>query len=114
MSQSLKTLHEFGTVSSKASSIKSVSGSGALGNLAVGSNLVLVRTTGAATATLGASAIGTVKTVVLVTDGGDLVVTPSTLVGGTTITFADAGDSVTCVFTSAGWIVTANNGAAIA
>ncbi len=107
-------MHEFGTVTTKVTSVKPVSGSGALGNLALGSNLVLVRTTGAATATLGASSIGTVKTVVLVTDGGDLVVTPSTLVGGTTITLADAGDSVTCVFTSAGWVVTANNGSVVA
>lgn len=115
MSQSSKTLHEFGSIGVNFGSSTSVSGTGALGNLATGPNqVVLVTTTGAATATLGATSIGTVRTIVLVVDGGDLVLTPSVVIGGTALTLADAGDSVTLVYTTVGWVITANSGAVLA
>lgn len=47
--------------------------------------------------------------------GGDsIVVTPDNLVGGSTVTFADVGDSANLLWTEDGWVVTANNGGAIA
>lgn len=46
--------------------------------------------------------------------GDSIVVTPATLVGGTTVTFADVGDSATFLWTENGWVVTANNGGTIA
>lgn len=115
MSQSSKTLHEFGSVAVNFGSSTRVSGTGALGNLAAGPNqVVLVTTTGAATATLGATSVGTVRTIVLVVDGGDLVLTPSVLVGGTTLTFAEAGDSITLVYTTVGWVIMSNSGVLVA
>ena len=116
MSQSIQTVHEFGTVRSFRVGVQNVKGSGALGNFTSGTeSVILVQTTGAATATLGnASSIGITKTIVLHTDGGNLVLTPSTVVGGTTVTFADAGDAATFVYTSAGWVITSNVGAVVA
>lgn len=115
MSQSLQTRSEFGSVSSTQSTVSHVKGSGALGNLTSQSGqYVLVQTTGASTATLGTAAIGKVKTVVLAVDAGDLIVTPSVVVGGTTVTLADAGDSFTAVMTSAGWVITSNVGCVVA
>ena len=58
---------------------------------------------------------GQVKIISLIVDGGDAVVTPTTLLGGTNITFDDAGDSVTLVWNSAvGWVVTSNSGVTVA
>jgi hypothetical protein len=116
MSRSTKVTHEFGAVTALRVGVNQVRGSGALGNFTTGTDsVILVQTTGAATATLGAAgSIGTTKTIVLHTDGGDVVLTPSTLVGGTTVTFADAGDSATFVYTSAGWVITSNVGAVVA
>lgn len=114
MSQSLKTLHEFGSISYKNRPVASLRGT-TLGDLSsVADGVILVQTTGAATAIMSAAPIGTTKTVILDTDGGDLVVTPSTLLGGTTITMADAGDSFTAVYTRAGWAITSNNGSVVA
>lgn len=49
--------------------------------------------------------IGQLKKVQLITDGGgDAVLTPTTLSGGTTITFADAGDYAVMQFTASGWL----------
>ncbi len=116
MSQSVKTLREFGAIRAFQVEVNSVSGTGALGDLATGTApVVLAETTGASTATLGnASSYGIVKTIVLHTDAGDLILSPSTLIGGTTITFANAGESATLVYTSAGWAVTSLNGAIVA
>ena len=60
--------------------------------------------------------VGTVTTIVMTVDGGgDIVLTPTTLLGGSTITFADVGDSVTLVWSgTTGWAVASNNGAVVA
>ena len=58
---------------------------------------------------------GQIKIITMIADGGDSVVTPSSLAGaGTTITFADVGDTVTLLYTNSNWVVIANNGATIA
>lgn len=113
MSQSLQTIHEFGSVSSRTVPVSILSGT-SIGDLTGKDRVILVKTTGAATATMSAASIGTIKTVILDTDGGDLVITPSTLLGGTTITMADAGDSFTAIYTRAGWALIANNGSVVA
>lgn len=116
MSQASKTLHEFGSVAVNFGSSTTVSGTGALGNLAAGPNqVVLVTTTGAASATLGATSVGTVRTIVLVVDGGDLVINgPTGVVGASTsLTWAEAGDSITLVYTTVGWVIVANSGVAL-
>jgi len=63
------------------------------------------------------ASIGQIKVIALEVDGGqNAVATIAGLVGGSTITFDDAGDSVTLLYSggSGGWIVLANNGCTIA
>ena len=60
---------------------------------------------------------GQVKYITMITDGGGtFVCTPTTLNGGTTLTFAQDGDACTLLFTDAtnGWSVVGNNGVAVA
>ena len=63
-------------------------------------------TTGAAVPTLADGAIvGQLKKIQMTTDAGDAVLTPTNLNGGTTITFADIGDTAELLFDGAGWQV---------
>ena len=63
-------------------------------------------TTGADAATLADGAeVGQLKLVQLIVDGGsDGTLTPSNLSGGTTITFADAGDSALLQWNGSDWV----------
>lgn len=65
-------------------------------------------------ATLAAGYNGQVKLIKFKTDGGDVTLTPSSLQGGTTITFNDAGDFVYLMFLDGKWNVVTNSGATIA
>jgi len=67
-------------------------------------------TTGAATTALIDGAIGQKKTCILVVDVGNQVLTPVTGHGYSTITFADAGDTVQLQFGSLGWRVIGQGG----
>jgi hypothetical protein len=61
-------------------------------------------TTGADAGTLAdGDTIGQLKKIILIVDGGDGTLTPTTLANGTTITFADAGDYAVLMWTSSGW-----------
>ena len=72
-------------------------------------------TTGAQAFSLANGSNGQLKTISMVTDGGDATLTPATLAGGSTITFNDVGDSVVLIYnTTGGWAVLSNNGATIA
>ena len=72
-------------------------------------------TTGAQAFSLANGVNGQVKTISMVTDGGDATLTPATLAGGSTIVFNDVGDSVVLIYnTTGGWAVLSNNGATIA
>jgi hypothetical protein len=69
-------------------------------------------TTGSSQAlTLANGTVGQIKIVSHVADGGSAVLTPTTKVGFTTITFTNAGDSAMLVYTAAGWGIIALNGA---
>ena len=57
---------------------------------------------------------GQVKIITMIDDGGDSVITPTSLAGGSTITFADVGDTVTLCFTNSTWVVIGIHGATIA
>ena len=76
--------------------------------------------TGAASAySLANGTPGQTKHIVMITDGGNAVITVATpgMPGAdTTITFADVGDACTLLFidTSSGWAVIGNNGITIA
>ena len=66
---------------------------------------------------LPAGTVGQVKFIVMIAEtGGNFVVTPTTLNGGTIITFGSDGDSCTLLYTDAtnGWSVVGNNGVAVA
>jgi hypothetical protein len=48
---------------------------------------------------------GQLKKVQLIVDGGDGTLTPAALTGGTTVTFADAGDYALFLWTGSSWVV---------
>lgn len=74
-----------------------------------------VTSTGANALTLANGTDGQVKIIVMVVDGGDATLTPTTKTGFTTITFDAIGDGVTLVYTTTtGWICVGNNGATLA
>ena len=71
-------------------------------------------TTGAQAFSLANGVNGQIKTISMVTDGGDATLTPATLAGGTTIVFNDVGDSVILIYnTTGGWAVLSNNGTTV-
>ena len=73
-------------------------------------------TSAIATLTLADGANGQIKTIINVSTGGtnNIVITPSNLRGGTTITLNAPGETVTCLFKNSNWNVIAFNGAVIA
>jgi len=94
-----------------ASGIQALSGAGAV-------NLTTLTTkitsTGANALTLADGTNGQVKACVMVADGGDATLTPTTKTGFSTIVFNDVGDSVLLqFFTTLGWMVLSNNGCTI-
>ena len=93
-------------------SVHSLAGPGAVNTTDL---ITEVSTTGADALTLANGSAGQVKIITMVADGGDGTLTPTTLAGGTTITFNDVGDGVVLVYsTTVGWVVVGNNGATIA
>jgi hypothetical protein len=94
-------------------SYQSLSGAGAIN---VTSFLTKWTTTGAQAGTLaGGTKIGQLKKIQMIVDGGVGTLTPTNLVDGTTISFADAGDFVLLMWlgiTAGGWkILEAGNDA---
>lgn len=108
-----------GTASTGTSSVGTIVGStqalSGAGAVNVTTLTTKLTTTGANALTLADGVDGQVKIIVMVVDGGDGTLTPTTKTGFTTITFNDIGDGVTLVFTSTtGWICVGNNGATLA
>jgi len=72
-------------------------------------------TTGASQAlTLANGSVGQFKYIVHTVDGGSAVLTPTTKIGFSTITFTAVGNSVSLVYTSTGWACVGVNGATFA
>ena len=72
-------------------------------------------TTGSAQAlTLANGTAGEIKVITHVVDGGSAVLTPTTKIGFSTITFTGVGESAMLVYTAAGWAIVALNGAVAA
>lgn len=95
----------FGTVATR-------SGAGAV---PITAGTVRLTTTGADALTLANGANGQILSIVMVADGGDGTLTPTTKTGFTTLTFADVGDAVTLqYFTTLGWMIISNNGVGVA
>jgi len=91
---------------------QALSGAGAVN---VTDMLTSLTTTGAAQAlTLANGTVGQIKIISHVVDGGSAVLTPTTKIGFTTITFTNVGDSATLVYTTAGWAIIGISGAVAA
>jgi len=91
---------------------QSLSGAGAVD---VTNAFTQLTTTGAAQAlTLADGTVGEIKIISHAVDGGSAVLTPTTKIGFSTITFTAVGDSAMLVYTSAGWDIVALNGAVAA
>lgn len=81
---------------------QSLSGAGALEN-----NIYLTKwtTTGANAGTLADGTVkGQLKKILMIVDAGDGTLTPTNLAGGTTITFADAGDFALLMWNGTDWV----------
>lgn len=93
-------------------SIQALSGAGAIG---VTTFATKVTSTGANALTLANGTDGQLKAIVMVVDGGDATLTPTTKTGYTTIVFSAVGQSVLLqYYTTLGWMIISNNGAAAA
>jgi hypothetical protein len=91
---------------------QSLSGAGAVDIINAYTNLT---STGAAQAlTLADGTLGEIKVIAHAVDGGSAVLTPTTKIGFSTITFTAVGDSVMLVYTSAGWAIVGSRGVTIA
>lgn len=100
------------TVGSLVGGVQALSGAGAVNLTSVVTSLT---TTGAAQAlTLANGTAGQIKVIVHAVDGGSAVLTPTTKIGFTTITFTNVGDAATLVYTAAGWAIVGINGAVAA
>lgn len=95
----------FGTVATR-------SGAGAVPITAA---TVQLTTTAADALTLANGTNGQMLAIVMVVDGGDGTLTPTTKTGYSTITFTAVGNSVLLqYFTTLGWMIISNNGATVA
>ena len=89
-------------------STQSLSGAGAVD---ITSAVTKVTTTGTDALTLADGQVGQIKVIIMIVDGGDGTLTPTTLLGGSTITFADAGDAVVLLWVATlGWVRIAQGG----
>jgi hypothetical protein len=93
------------------SSAQVLTGAGAVN---VTSQITHIVTTGADALTLADGIEGQTKLIVMRTDGGDGTLTPTNLAGATTITFNDAGDTVSLLFTTGKWYIMSVHGAVVA
>lgn len=92
-------------LSTPNAAMQSLSGAGAIGNTQY---YTAWTTTSTDAGTLAdADVVGQLKKIQMIVDGGDGTLTPTTLVGGTRITFADAGDTAELMWTNSGWRVLA-------
>lgn len=75
-----------------------------------------VTSTGVDALTLAAGTDGMKKAIYMVVDGGDATITPTGLLGYTTIKFTAVGQGVELVYSSSQskWVVVGNNGATLA
>jgi hypothetical protein len=113
-STSITTLAVSGTATLGAvvGGVQSLSGAGAVNLTTLVTSLT---TSGVAQAlTLANGTVGQIKVIVHAVDGGSAVLTPTTKIGFTTITFTNVGDAATLVYTSAGWAIVGINGAVAA
>lgn len=95
-----------------SSTPQSLSGSGSL-VVNTTAAVTYITTTGSATLSFGDGVQGQEKTLTMITDGGDAVLTPSSTSGFTTVTFNDVGDTARLIFLNNKWCVLSSYGATI-
>jgi hypothetical protein len=100
-----------GPISRIVGDVQQISGPGAISLDAL---VTEITTTGADAYTLADGVVGQIKIIAMIVDGGDGTLTPTTLATGTTITFNDINDNISLLYTTNGWVNTANQGAVIA
>ena len=77
----------------------------AAGAVNITTPVTTVASSGAIALTIADGAVGQIKIIVFITDGGDATLTPATMNDGTTLTFADAGDACILMWLATGWQV---------
>jgi len=87
--------------------VQAISGAGAIN---ITTKRTDITTTAADAYTLANGAVGQIKKIVMVVDGGDATITPTTLLGYTTITLAAVGESVVLQYGTGGWAIIGGNG----
>lgn len=93
-------------------SVQSLSGAGAVNITDMFTSLT---TTGASQAlTLADGTAGQIKIITHTVDGGSAILTPTTKIGFSTITFTAVGDAVIMIYTAAGWAIVGSRGVTIA
>ena len=92
------------TLSAVVGTVQQLSGPGAID---VTSLITEITTTGADAYTFANGTLGQLKIILMAVNGGVGTVTPTSISGGTTLTFDAVGESITMVYTSVGWIRTA-------
>ena len=92
--------------------VQALSGAGAVNVTSMHTDFT--STGGAQALTLANGAAGQTKTICHVVDGGSGVLTPTTKIGFSTITFTNVGDSVTLRYTASGWAIVGIFGATTA
>jgi hypothetical protein len=77
--------------------------------------LTSLTSTGASQAlTLANGTVGQIKIIIHTVDGGSAVLTPTTKIGFSTITFTAVGDSAALIYTATGWAIFGTRGATVA
>lgn len=87
--------------------VQAISGAGAIN---VTTKRTDITTTAADAYTLANGTAGQIKKIVMVVDGGDATITPTTLLGFTTITLSAVGESVVLQYGTGGWAIIGGNG----
>jgi hypothetical protein len=84
--------------------------------LAINKQITLLTSTGIHAGTLAdGAAVGDIKEIYMVADGGDFTLTPANLEGAaTTLTFGDVGDYIKLIFDGTDWCIAQNSGVAVA
>jgi len=101
-----------GPISKIVGDVQQISGPGAI---SLDTLITEITTTGTDDAySLADGVVGQIKIIAMIVDGGDATLTPTTLATGTTITFSDVNDNITLLYTTNGWLNTANQNATIA
>lgn len=103
-----------GNLTTGAKRIKSVTTRNGAGAIPISHEIVQLVTTGTNALTLADGSTGQELTITMITDGGTGTVTPSNFGNGSTIAFADVGDSITLQFLNSNWWIKSNNGCTIA